>query len=433
MDLAMMKIYLKIRKDLIYIVVLLSLGSIIGMMGCSNLSTENETIQPTVTPGIYHFVTREGITTEVWQFFPGDEDWSIQFQMTSSIDKNVTNTILAEDSERLQTFLETQSPSMSTRELMFEPFIWYQALCSTGQELILVQRDQCCCDPFDQCVGIWKVLDIELSTGRSDIILQEPIEYDVSFDDFLCSPEGRYLALIRYTRNEDNTLVVADRKGNVQELVSERYLTGPMAWSPDGETIVFQLTRPNLAQPENLLRFCSVETGICQDIELGILSVVAGLDWSPDNKKIVFAAISGSTYMPHLYLLDLETKTIQQISSGQKKALEHPHWSPDGKFIAADYKQEQPAWPYWVVTIEVSTGQIVNEFQFPSESSFGKWIWGQDSRTILGLTGQPEFGQEWELVEFSIYDDTSKSITLPDELQGKWVGFYTLGIESIRK
>ena len=148
----------------------------------------------------------------------------------------MTNSILAEDSERVQTFLETQTLSITSSEPMFEPSIWYQALCPTEQRLIIIQKDQCCCDPFDQCIGIWQIQDIDLSTGTSNVVFQEPIEYDVSFGDFLCSPGGQYFALIKYAKNDDNTLVVVDRKGNSSELASERSLTGPMAWSSDGET-----------------------------------------------------------------------------------------------------------------------------------------------------------------------------------------------------
>ena len=66
-------------------------------------------------------------------------------------------------------------------------------------------------------------------------------------------------------------------------------------------------------------------------------SVIYSFDWSPDEKKICFVADSEENPVENLFIFDLTTKEVTQITHFNNQyrnpEITYPRWSPDGKKI----------------------------------------------------------------------------------------------------
>ncbi|MCE9624326.1 MAG: hypothetical protein K8R69_02560, partial [Deltaproteobacteria bacterium] len=96
--------------------------------------------------------------------------------------------------------------------------------------------------------------------------------------------------------------------------------------SPDGQWIVYGQTDVH-DKPE--IRRMKIDGTSDETLAKGRLG--SQYSWSPDGKKIAYSSIG--TYKHYykyneLYVLDLETKKVQQLTTGQRAF--HPDYSPDG-------------------------------------------------------------------------------------------------------
>jgi eukaryotic-like serine/threonine-protein kinase len=56
--------------------------------------------------------------------------------------------------------------------------------------------------------------------------------------------------------------------------------------------------------------------------------------WSPDGKTIAFTSLRNQDQTAHIYLLHLDTNTVDRLMGTGESAATQPAWSPDGKQIA---------------------------------------------------------------------------------------------------
>jgi dipeptidyl aminopeptidase/acylaminoacyl peptidase len=129
------------------------------------------------------------------------------------------------------------------------------------------------------------------------------------------SPDGRYLSFLSSRGGaDDDQLWLMDRRGGEAEMVT--HVKGGIseyAWSPDGKRAVFVVTDPDSSEGDS----------------------------TSSPKPIVIDRYrfksDGGGYLDnlhdHLYLFDLETKKVEQLTSGAFDD-ESPAWSPDGRQIA---------------------------------------------------------------------------------------------------
>jgi TolB protein len=98
-------------------------------------------------------------------------------------------------------------------------------------------------------------------------------------------------------------------------------------WSPDGEQLAFNVGGASDCDPG-----ASPYVGIIKSYRGRVRSVARGAyaaepDWSPDNRRLVYAEPSGTSWM--ITVLDLKTGKRTKLRRGW-----HPRWSPNGRLIA---------------------------------------------------------------------------------------------------
>jgi len=122
-------------------------------------------------------------------------------------------------------------------------------------------------------------------------------------------------------------LIVADADGENQRLVLEsRYPLMSPAWSPDGQWLAYV----SFENKKSSIWVQLVKTG-----ERRQVSARAGINgapaWSPDGKKLALT-LGGSSGNPEIYILDLQSQTLTQVTNDPAIDTE-PAWAPDGKSL----------------------------------------------------------------------------------------------------
>ena len=134
------------------------------------------------------------------------------------------------------------------------------------------------------------------------------------------SPDGRYLAFLSSRGDEDEAsqLWLLPRAGGEAERVSQgKAGVDDYAWSPDGTRFVF----------------------VVSDSDSVAVSGKAGKDRTPPpiviDRFYFKEDVTGyrTHKRSHLYLFDLATREMKQLTSGDNDDLQ-PAWSPDGKSLA---------------------------------------------------------------------------------------------------
>lgn len=116
-------------------------------------------------------------------------------------------------------------------------------------------------------------------------------------------------------------------KGERSDLFEELHWPRPgIDWSPDGKKIVFAAK----AASEDALFILDVKKKkVLDDFRFQIDGVFSP-SWSPDGKHIVFMGIDGG--QSDLYIFNLDTKKLQKLTNDVFSDMD-PRWSPDGREI----------------------------------------------------------------------------------------------------
>ena len=178
------------------------------------------------------------------------------------------------------------------------------------------------------------------------------------------SPDSRRIAFTSDRGGKRQIYVIAPDGGEASQLTAEDNGVGSIAWSPDGSAIAFTSTGPDSkAKKDRKERYGEFDiiggdytmSHIWQvkapiDIPADIKKLpkpeqltkgdqfsVSGFAWSPDGKRIAFAAARdpdlGSQDTEQIYVLDLADLHVRKLlDSGGPNS--NPKWSPDGKQIA---------------------------------------------------------------------------------------------------
>lgn len=174
------------------------------------------------------------------------------------------------------------------------------------------------------------------------------------------------------------------------------------AVSPDGKTIAFTSNRPAAdGSTDNEIYLMNLDgTNVRQvtNQKSGPPQSTAEheLAWSPDGDKLVFRR--GDGVNADLYILNLTTKQEQKLntppSTGQVGPEGSPAWSPDGKTIAFT-KGKGPAAGVW--TYDVASG-LVNELANQGEVPEGYPNWSPDGRYVVFTRGDDSAGSAiWQI------------------------------------
>jgi dipeptidyl aminopeptidase/acylaminoacyl peptidase len=204
------------------------------------------------------------------------------------------------------------------------------------------------------------------------------------------SPDGKYLAFLS-DRKDDNTDVwLLDRRGGEAQRLTETVQgVDSYAWSPDSKRLVLVMQDPSPEELEDAAAKKCEDTGKeCKNKK----TAKKGRPWVIDRYVFKEDEIGYlDRRRKHLYVFDLATKSLTQITSGDFDDA-HPAWSPDGKSIAFDSNRSTPDPDrntdsnIWVVAAEnkdkgAHLTQVTNN---PGEDNTPAW--SPDGKSIAYIT-----------------------------------------------
>lgn len=245
------------------------------------------------------------------------------------------------------------------------------------------------------------------------------------------SPDGRSLLFtIRSIIEEDGdkkykTHIYLARDGKVTQFTGGPKNDTSPRWSPKGDRVVFISER---GKDRTQFHLISMEGG--EAVQLSSRKEGVGEPvWSPDGTKIAFSAVepdpksegedkdskkksdvrvitkiryklNGRGFLPdrpaQIYVLDVQTKEIKQITSGPYDCRE-PEWSPDGKhiaFVSARYEGHE-------------FSSIRDIYVVPAEGGEMRKVTSSD--TVLG---GPRFSPDGKWIAFYGHDNSYKGATV---------------------
>ena len=126
------------------------------------------------------------------------------------------------------------------------------------------------------------------------------------------SPDGRYLAYIATPAGSDKSqIMLLDRRGgDARQLTSVTGEIGAYAWAPDGKRLVFSMAQGDAGSAPKPI-------------------VIEAVHFKQDEDGYL-----GQGRTRHLYLLDVESKHSDPLTSDADFNEDLPAWSPDGRLIA---------------------------------------------------------------------------------------------------
>lgn len=214
----------------------------------------------------------------------------------------------------------------------------------------------------------------------------------VSSDHPRWSADGKLLAFLSSRKDADGeegktqVYLLNRMGGEAQRLTETVQDVDDFAWSPDGKRLVLILRDPS---PEELEAALSRGKGEDAAEKLGTLKKPkAKRPWVIDRLYFKEDTVGYlERRRTHLYVFDIASKSMQQISSGDYDDSE-PAWSPDGKLLAFASNRSKPdpdatyAVNIWVVRAD-NADKGANPTQVsrglggdhrPTWSPDGKWI-----------------------------------------------------------
>ncbi|PEN14454.1 peptidase S9 [Longibacter salinarum] len=234
------------------------------------------------------------------------------------------------------------------------------------------------------------------------------------------SPDGRYVAFISRRDIFNTNLYVADSETGqiISELESTksnphfdalRFINSAGAWSPDGRRFAFV----TFVEGDNEINTFDVESGeVTERIAVKGVGAIQNLAWSPDGRYVAFTGIDGG--ISDLYILDLNTRTVRQITNDRYADLQ-PAWSPDGTTLAftTDRGPEGTNFQtlefgkYRIGTVNVETREIETIRPFPSSMHHNPQ-YSPDGRSLYFIADRDGFK---DIYRYSLADERSYRVT----------------------
>jgi dipeptidyl aminopeptidase/acylaminoacyl peptidase len=193
--------------------------------------------------------------------------------------------------------------------------------------------------------------------------------------------------------------------------------TGKPRWSPDGRYLAFESTPPGFDKPQIML--LDRRGGDARALT-GVGGEIGEFAWSPDGKRLAFTmkqSDAGPAPKPividalhfkqdedgylgagrgrHVYLIDVEGKHSEQLTTDPQYNEDLPTWSPDGRRLAMVRDHEQGSDQDGredIAVVEPVAGATPRTLVRPYAPNTQKLTWSPDGSLIAYLQGsEPKF------------------------------------------
>ena len=233
-------------------------------------------------------------------------------------------------------------------------------------------------------MGIWRIPVSEKSGEPRGA--PEPIPTPAAYPAYLSfSRNGHRLAYSHLVNTGRLYSVRIDPGRGVplsepKEILRNLNGVGRPALSPDGKWLAFNSTE----QEENLFVMNADGSGMRQ-LTNGHLN--RGARWSSDGKRIAFFSERSGNW--EIWIIDINTGELRQVTNLGGQNVAWPVWSPDGKYLAytvfgVNTFIIQPA-KAWTVQSPQRLPPYPNRSQL-----FNGWSWSPDGRMLAGFLNQDE-------------------------------------------
>jgi len=259
----------------------------------------------------------------------------------------------------------------------------------------------------------------DYENNRSSLISEE----NQSVDDYIVSPDAAQAAYITREDSESSQLWVVDLKTGTRKKITDcvEAICSGMVWSPDGGRIMYEHLSldgnglPTLwwvdiaaseAQPvfqdSNLpgsnprwspngewLSYATPEGIRLYDLENGETRVIenilgAAAMWSPNSKSILLrdVVIKHDQFVTQLFLYDMKTETLVNISPSEGFENLLAAWSPDGSRIAIVRRDLSVTRgdQIWVMNADGSGARMLTN---DADALHGSLNWSPDGKYLL--------------------------------------------------
>ena len=231
------------------------------------------------------------------------------------------------------------------------------------------------------------VTTLDLESGKQPTSPARPIRRFVGTNIMPeWSSDGRHLAYVSQrgfdpTNNNGRIIGIHDiTTGEERELRPRLLYLGPLAWSPDGATL---LTAGTDVKGRSGVFSVDARTG---DVSLLVAGTVGAYpQWSPDGKRVFYRSLEQTPSTP-----STDSNLVErEIASGAERTIVSGRFavfsvSPDGRSIALTLGANQG--PGAIVQVRVDTGEMQDLLRASGAERLAPYVapqWTPDGRAVL--------------------------------------------------
>ncbi|MGD0708364.1 MAG: protein kinase [Anaerolineaceae bacterium] len=158
------------------------------------------------------------------------------------------------------------------------------------------------------------------------------------------------------------------------------------AWSPDGQQLAFISPCRGRHDVYAGSSIYIMDSNGSEVHPLGVTPDPAGdfdPTWSPDGQRVAFTSLR--TGVQHIYIYNLTTSSLSQITKGTNVEDGQPAWSPSGTQLA--FVRTSALSQIWVVTDD---GQTQQPFSLSGEVNDFSPVWSPDGQSIYYCQTSPD-------------------------------------------
>lgn len=229
-----------------------------------------------------------------------------------------------------------------------------------------------------------KVLRIHLQNGEVEMFTTQEANYispTIATNGFLY-----FLSDLNSARGMMEVYRMDINNGSLQRFTYDDFYEYPLAVSSDGTRIAYVSDQHELVDRGYVISYINIydNSGVQEIYRTS--QWIRNLVWSPDGKKLIFFtqtdldSLGNNLYLGNLYLADIETRSVIQISINRMLISSSPVWSPDGTSVVISISEDPNTNSVNLYSLNLTTLEltaltdIVGQAMRPSYSPDGNTI-----------------------------------------------------------